>query len=87
MDGAPHMRGLEMPEKRLKATTLPIDKNLQAPPISMYLSEDWKEADKGNFFERKLDMTKTIANNDFTLNIKEAHQHTLIYKPMKNVFE
>jgi len=88
LDGSPAKKGLALQDERLKKTTIPMDKVLQDPPVSMYLAENWENPEKkGNFFERKLDLTKTISPVDFTRNIKESHQHTMIYKPMKNVFD
>ncbi len=64
-----------------------MDKALQDPPISIYLEEPWREESSNTFFERKLDKTKAVSDLDFTGYIKEAYQHTKIYKPMKNVFD
>lgn len=86
-DGEVRKKGLSLSNERLKKTTLPMDKDLKDPPISIYLEEPWREEAPNSCFERKLDRTKAVSDLDFTGYIKEAHQHTKIYKPMKNVFD
>lgn len=80
-------KGIVLKDKRLQETTLPMDKELQDAPISLFLAEEWKEDPARAVFERHLDKTKAVSEYDFNRNIQQAHQKSHVARPMKDVFK
>ena len=75
-----------MKDERLKTTTLGTTKTIEENPISIYLNQPWEASTSKNLFERQLDPTRAVSAFDFKRNLRQSHQYSLVYKPIKEIF-